>query len=493
MTRKSKSGVKSKARPGSLLSPEAMGGIVAGKGFGFQTRYAVCQLPGWLLDPAFHQLFHEGTGDFDVRFRQGGQSSRIHIQVKDHDVTPAECREAIEHFRKLDYEHPQAYGCFKLVCPGLADSLRVVENGLARLRSAKPFYDDLPTALAATKADVDERMRKAGLNQEQIDFIHSKVYLEIVPVNLNQDEHASNIFVAEILKHPEYREMIRQQVEPAFAELFRSVDAKRGATIERNEIEEILRRSVAAIARTDKSICLWVQNWTQESFDIPADYVVDWSARFDRTARRVPTEDVWNGELVPELKALKDRISNERTERQIRFRGRCALSTSIALGATFPVVGGWIFEVPQPPAKEPWRSDAAPANPLEMHVDVVDGGGGTDADLVLGLNIRGDLREDVRRYIEGTGVLPRIFVFAAPSAPGSQSIAGSEEAVAFARAVRELLGDLLKKHGIRHTRLFFYGPQALAIFLGQHLTSIGEVQLFEYQDPGYVSSCTLRT
>ena len=52
---------------------------------------------------------------------------------------------------------------------------------------------------------------------------------------------------------------------------------------------------------------------------------------------------------------------------------------------------------------------------------------------------------------------------------------------------------LLKKNGIRHTRLFFYGPQALAIFLGQQLTSVGKVQLFEYQDPGYVPSIRLRT
>jgi len=470
-----------------------MGGIVAGKGFGFQTRYAVCQLPIWLRDPAFHQLFPEGTGDFDIRFQQGGQSSRIHIQVKDHDVTPAEFRDVLEHFRKLDSENPQTYKCFKLVCPGLADSLRAIESGLARLRNAKPFYDDVLSALAATKGDLDDRMRNAGLNQEQVEFIHSKVYLEIVPVSLHHDDHASSMFVAEILKHPEYREMIRQAVEPAFAELFRSVDARRGATIDRNEIEQVLRKSIASMAVTDKRISLWVQNWTKETFDIPADYIVDWSPRFDRTARRVPTEDVWNGELLPELKALKDKIANERREREIRFRGRCALSTSIALGATFPVVGGWSFEVPQPPAKDPWRSDAMPATPFEMHVDIVDGGGGTDGDLVLGLNIRGDGREDVRRYIQSTGALPKLFVFVAPAAPGSQSLAGSEEAVAFAKAVRDLLGDLLKKHNIRHTRLFFYGPQALAIFLGQHLTSIGEVQLFEYQDPGYVPSCTLRT
>jgi len=63
----------------------------------------------------------------------------------------------------------------------------------------------------------------------------------------------------------------------------------------------------------------------------------------------------------------------------------------------------------------------------------------------------------------------------------------------FAQAVREKLNQILKKYGLRKTRLFFYGPYALAVFLGQQLTSVGEIQLFEYQDPGYVPSCLLRT
>lgn len=284
--------------------------------------------------------------------------------------------------------------------------------------------------------------------------------------------------------------MVRAAVEPAFAELLRTVDAKRGAVFGRGDIEEVLRKSIVSVGSTERAITLWVQNWTSETFDIPADYVLDWSQEFDRNTRRVPTEDVWNNRLLPELKTLRDKIARERKERLIRFRGRCALSTSITLGATFPIVGGWAFEVPQPPTTEPWRSDATPASPYEMHVDIVDDSG---ADIVLGLNIRGDGCDDVRRYIESTGVPPKLFVFMAPASPGSQSIAGSAEACAFAIAVREQLGTLLKKNAIRKTRLFFYGPQALSIFLGQQLTSMGKVQLFEYQDPGYVPSVLLST
>jgi hypothetical protein len=89
-------------------------------------------------------------------------------------------------------------------------------------------------------------------------------------------------------------------------------------------------------------------------------------------------------------------------------------------------------------------------------VDVIDGGG---ADIALGLNIRGDGREDVRRYIDSTGVPPKLFAFMAPALPGSQSISGSAEACAFARAVREQLRALLKKNGVRNTRLVAYSGQ----------------------------------
>jgi hypothetical protein len=75
-----------------------------------------------------------------------------------------------------------------------------------------------------------------------------------------------------------------------------------------------------------------------------------------------------------------------------------------------------------------------------------------------------------------------------------RGVGGAADATAFfALAVRENLNQLLKQHGLHRTRIFFYGPSALAVFLGQKLTSVGEIQLFEYQDPGYVPSCSLRT
>lgn len=476
---------------GSLLSPEAMGGLVALGGFDFQTRYAVCHLPLWLKEGTFHQLFFEGTGDIDIRFKEGEKSSRTHIQVKDHEVSPAELKVVLEAFQKLDSDLPDVYKRFTVACPSLSPTLRPIETGLARLRGAGPFYDDAPAALQPTKEAIDELLRKRGLGH-LVDFIHSKVFIDVGHGDLCRDEPALQLFIARLLQHPDYSGKLRAMVEPAFSQVMRAIRASKGIVLERAAIETILRSSIGTGQLGEKSITLWIQNWTKESFDPPPDYALDWSSHFDRASRRVPSQAVWNGELLSELNALQKRISAERKERVIRFRGKCSLSTGIAMGTVFPTVGGWTFQIPQPPSTEEWRSDAVATTPYQLRIEVVQGSTeGTD--VVLGLNIKGDGRGDILRYVESTGNRPRIFAFVSPPSQGSQSIAGAPDARAFSQAIRDELGRLLKRYQLRKTRIFFYGPFALAVFLGQHLTSVGEIQLFEYQEPGYIPSCSLRT
>lgn len=491
MTDSPKKPEETKAYPGSLLSSQAMGGINAGKGFDFQTRYAACHVPVWLLEEAFHQLFFEGTGDIDIRYTEVGKSSRIHIQVKDHDVTPAELKEVIEQFSQLDSAHQDTYKCFTVVCPSLSPTLRPIETALRRFRGAQPFYDDKPEALAPTKQELEKRLRSAGLG-DYVDFILNKVFIDVGHGYMHHDDHAIDIFIGRLLRHPDYADKVRAMVLPTFAEIMREIGARKGTVIDRAEIEKLLQAAVAAGIAGEKKTTLSLQNWTSESFDPPADYALDWSAHFDRSTRKVPSPETWDKQLIPELDALKKKMLAERKERIIRFRGKCALSSGVALGATFPTVGDWAFEIHQPPAKDAWRSDAPATNLYQLNVEVVQGAQeGTD--IALGLNIKGDARQDIVKYVESTGNPPRIFAFMSPPSQGAQSILGAGDAVAFGQAVREQLGSLLKKYDLHKTRIFLYGPFALAVFLGQHLTSVGAVQLFEYQDPGYVPSCTLRT
>jgi hypothetical protein len=487
-----KTTVGSENNKGSLLSPDAMGGLNAGKGFDFQTRYTVCHLPIWLLDGSFHQLFTEGTGDIDIRYVEDGKSRRKHIQTKDHDVSPAEFKDVIEAFRGFDARMPDVYQEFRLACPGLSPQMRPIESGLARFRNAKPFYDDEVPALAQTQHDIDERMRNIGLGDEQIAFVHAKVFIDVGHGDLAHDERALDLFIARMLSHPDFAGKLRAMVQPAYDALVRKIGASKGVVLDKSSIETLLRSAVLADLSQEASVTVWIHNWTKEAFTPPADYELDWTTYFDRGSRRVPAPDAWTSDLVPQLVALRKQVMSAGAVRTIRLRGKCTLSTGIALGATFPAVGGWTFEIPQPPAKDHWRSDATPTPGHTLQTEITEANPNA-ADLVLGLNIRGDGKTDVMRYIESTGQAPSAFVFMSPPSQGAQSIGGDGDAVAMAMAVREKLGELLKARQLRMTRLFFYGPFALSVFLGQQLTSIGKVQLFEYQDPSYVPSCLLQT
>jgi len=477
--------------PGSLLSPEAMGGINAIKGFDFQTRYTVCHLPLWLLEPNFNQIFFEGSGDIDLRYALNGKPSIIHFQIKDHEVVASEFKSVIEHFYKVDAESPDVYQCFKLICPALAAPLRSVEAGLARLRNAKPFYEDIPGALTGTKQDFENRLRKLKLDAHA-DFVERKVFIEVGHGHLQQDEHAVDLFISRVQKHPGYAKRLRDMLQPAFARLLQAIGAKRGAVLERKEIEQLLESSIGPLVAATPGVALAIHNWTKEKFDVTPDYELDWSAYFDRAIRRVPTPDTWQNILLPQLDTLKQAILKERSERLIRFRGKCTLSTGIALGMYFPTVAGWTIEMPQPPATGHWRSDAVATPDYDLRLELL-GGEKNGTDMVVGLNIRGDGRDDIKRFIDSTGEPTKLFAFLSPANQGARSIAGDRDACAFAQQTRERLNVLAKEHSVRAIRLFFYGPLALAIFLGQQLTAVGEIKLFEYQDPGYVPSCNLKS
>ncbi len=477
---------------GSLVTPAAMGGITGGKGFDFQTRYVVCHLPLWLQDAGFHQIFFEGAGDIDIRFVRDGRSSRVHIQTKDHEVAPSEFKDVVETFRRFDAGMPGVYEAFRLACPALSAALRPVETGLARLRGATPFYNDTEGALTSTRNDVDQRMRAHRLSDDQIAFIHDKVSIEIGHGDLAHDDRAIELFIARLLSHPDFAGKLRAMVQPAYAELVRRVGASKGVVLEKSTIESLLRAAVLPALSPESSVSVWIHNWTKETYEPPADYELDWTAHFNRADRRVPTPKVWAKDLLPQLDTLRKTIMTAGAARLIQFRGKCALSTGIALGAAFPTVGNWVFEIPQPPAREHWRSDAAPNAEFALQLEVIEGAAAGD-DLVVGFNIRGDGRRDVMSFVEASGAPPNAFIFLSPPTQGAQSIAGASDAVAMARAARDRLGEVLKARGLRRTRLFFFGPLALSVFLGQQLTSMGQVQLFEYQDPGYVPSCLLRT
>ena len=485
---------KPRKKPASLVSPSAMGGIIGGGGYDFQSRYIACRIPEWLGDLTFTQVFHEGTGDVDVEFGNSKKRRREHIQVKDHPVTTKrEFKEVINAFVGIDQGMPGAYNCFTLACPSLGPTIQPLEKALKRYRDAIPFYGDNPRALNETLQDVKKRIASLNLTSWE-DFIIEKLYIQVGLNDFHNDELACDTFAMNLVKQPNYSQILVEILKPAYTTLLREVISARGKTLHRQTIQDLIDKSLREQASSlEPAINLFIHNWTAEKFDIEPDRVLDWSSHFERETRRVPAEKVWNEKLLPQLYKLKKKIAADTETRLIRLRGKNTLSTGIALGVVFPEIGGWNFEIPQPPMTVPWRSDAVPEISYALRLNEIELDSAGDS-IAFIFNVKGSALDDVKHYIHDASLsIKAILVVEPAGTAGSLSIANDREAVSLALAARDQLRVALDQYKVRFTHLFFYGPFALSVFVGQHLSSVGRIKLYEFQDPGYVPSFLLRT
>lgn len=485
-----KTGVKS----ASLTAPAAMGGIIGGGGYDFQTRFIACHIPEWLAQTAFTQVFHEGTGDVDVEFGNSKRHEREHIQVKDHQVkTKSEFKHVIETFIGFDQRMPDAYKRFTLACPSLGPEITKLKTGIERLRQGARFFAGDQTALQDTLDDVKSCISKLGLGKYE-QFVLDKLHFELGPVDYHHDGASCDAFIGSLLKNPAYSGKLHDAVRPAYAALLQEVNAARGKTLDRMTLQRLIERALKDVAESsDPAINLDVHNWTFEKYDREADHVVDWSNFFERQTRKVPSTKVWNEKLLPELYALRKKLLLESDRRLIRLRGKNTLTTGLALGSVFSQNGGWVLEIPQPPLPAPWRSDAVPVTsyPLKMKETIEDPRGDS---IAFVFNIKGDALRDVREYITKSVLSVKAIIAVEPAgSSGALSIADDREGVSLALGARDELHKALGRHKVRMTHLFFYGPFALSVFVGQLLAAIGRVHLYEFQDPGYVPSATLKT
>jgi hypothetical protein len=495
------SGEKAKKRPSakrsssSLVSPSGIGGLLGGKGYDYQSRYITCRVPRWLLNKKFKAILHEGTGDVDVLFGTGKKEHREHIQIKNHPVTTkAEFQEIIEAFGGFDRSMKGTYERFVLACPSVGPLIQPLKNSLERLRDAQPFFRGAAAgSLKATISDVKNRIRSLGLSGYQT-LILNKVHFDVRLADFDDDKSACNNFASTLLDHPEYKERLFRLIKPAYQPLFQEVTNHRGKVLNRLTLKRLIDAALeSAGSMKEPAIDLDIHNWTVGKYDRKPKYVIDWSTLFNRDQRIVPRQKTWNQQLIPELYALKRKLALA-DARTIRLRGKIALTTGIALGAAFPQIDDWIFEILQPPQVRPWRSDAPPNKnyPLQLGPEIpIDRSGNS---IALVFSIKGSAVQDVADYIRGRSLPVKAIVPVAPrSGAGALSIGDDREAVSLALIARDEHRKALERHGVRTTHLFFYGPLALSVFVGQLFTSVGRVQLYEFTDPGYAPSALIRT
>jgi len=240
----------------------------------------------------------------------------------------------------------------------------------------------------------------------------------------------------------------------------------------------------------EKGVVVALHVWEKQRYDLKPDYELDWSTHFDHATRQVPSSSTWNNILLPQLRDLEKTIHRSTECRLIHLRGKLCLSAAFAFGHVFSVAAGYRLELQH--RTQSWRSETPPDPACRLEV-VEEPGSGQATDLLLVLSVTDNARPQVLEYVKDQGLMFRAHTYLSPvGGPSDFGIKGIAHASALAQQTRQELRRLLRVHHPKNTHLFYWGPQSLAVLIGQKLNACGAIQLYEYLNPGYAPSCLLR-
>jgi len=188
-------------KPHATLSDRrARGGVIGGKGYGFQAAYIISRIPLWLADNNFVQFLQEGAGDVDVRFNRADGEERWYVQVKNHEVKVTEARQVLAQFREMDVGSSGTYTRFTLACPGLTGSLKQLRAAVEELRGIGHFFrPGKDPILDNTWTDLDSLVHRLRL-PVGTDFLADKVYFDTDLAGLTDDDSLRDLFVGRLLR-----------------------------------------------------------------------------------------------------------------------------------------------------------------------------------------------------------------------------------------------------------------------------------------------------
>lgn len=202
--------------------------------------------------------------------------------------------------------------------------------------------------------------------------------------------------------------------------------------------------------------------------------------------RQIRPEADWTKHLYPELRTFL--LLAAQAAPNLRLALDAHLTLAVAAGTLLNVKSGRHIEIEQrtngrriwsaddEPPKAEWDSLAFTTEELAA----------SEVDMVVTVGLTHDPWPMVKSYIAKAGIAPHTRLSALPSSgPGSASVQCGRHAVQLAEQAISKIAEYraqLGFDGVIH--LFLAVPNAFAFFLGQRLSRIGRVRLYEYDFEG---------
>jgi hypothetical protein len=258
-------------------------------------------------------------------------------------------------------------------------------------------------------------------------------------------------------------------------------------------LEAIQRRDLHANSLKAPFVSLWIHGWAKRSYDGRPSIELDWTDHFDRLTRRFPDQRTWNEVLHPALIRAREELAALPGGTSIDFRGKLPLTTVLAIGATFPEVGGYSFRAEQPTQGKIylWQSNATPSS-HSFKVKKKQGTRGKD--LLIALCITGAAWEEVELFYKESGIFNSVIYAEPNNGTGDASLKSDTDAVALAINAKNLIRKYRQEYLALNIHLIVYGPATFCLFLGQRLNALGKLTGYERTADGrYQASITLMT
>jgi WD40 repeat protein len=227
----------------TLIDKQARGGVIGGKGYGFQAAYIVSCIPLWLADPDFAQFLQEGAGDVDVRFNRPGGEERWYVQVKNHEVEMAEARDVLAQFRDIDAGSPDTFSRFVLACPWLHDDLKRLRVAIEEWRELERFYEQGQEILDNTWADLESLVHKVELPADAA-FLVSKVHFDTDLPDLTDGSSVRRSFVESLRDLETWAGLTREQANRACEKVGLLCHRALRQTCSREQVETLIQEAI---------------------------------------------------------------------------------------------------------------------------------------------------------------------------------------------------------------------------------------------------------
>lgn len=476
----------------SLLDAESRGGDIAGGGFAFQESVMLSYAPAWLAYEGFEEMTWESMGDFEAKFFVPDQpDARELIEVKNHRVPPSEFWGEVRRFRDLDRGSPDTYRRFVLIGKELGEDVKRLREGLERVRGPRSFYRGTPIE-EASFAGYTEMVAGMGYSEEDARFVFERV--EIRDDLTTGEAHWRAMFVGELTSHfPEYEDLPSSTLRGIYEGLGDLLKLRRNRTLTRVEIERRIRERVPTSVRPPVRPVVLRTAIEEESDEAKGPTIrpvrFDWRDFFGGNDRSYPLPEDWDDRMLEELRQSKAFILRHRATRRVRLTGNRRLSASLAIGAVFSAVAGFVVEM-ENRGGELWSTDAhpkadTPAFPLAVGGEIF-----SAERLVVSVGVVRGIASEVDRSLRELGLagVPTLHLH------HEGAVLSAEHANKAAKAIKDAIVDALARCGGNHVNLFFAGPSVLALFVGHRLNATGAVRCHEWVSRDkYVPTCRLPT